>query len=272
VISDNVREARTPKHFKDVKMSHFIAYHKIAEWGEYPVGGTEFRHYSWHPISKLQKMLGQTIWVVSGEKLNGQMVYRLCSAYQPDHIEGNQEEGYVVAGTGKGFDPHIKLNEHSWFAELLKEQGNFRYGLNEIRSGPVIEGLQQLRFNEIDSFRSPDEILIQKHYEGAKKQITVNAYERNSKAREACVTHHGNSCSVCGFDFGRQYGEIGIGYIHVHHLKPLAEIGAEYEVDPEKDLRPVCPNCHAMLHKKEPPYTVEELRKLVALKFIAQSA
>jgi hypothetical protein len=253
-------------------MSHFIAYHKIAEWGEYPVGGTEFRHYSRHPISKLQKMLGQTIWVVSGEKLNGQMVYRLCSVYQPDHIE-IEEGGFVVAGTGSGFDPHITLNEHSWLAELLKEQGNFRYGLNEIRSSRVIEGLQQLRSTEIDAFRSPDEIPIQKHYEGAKKQVTVNAYERNPRAREACIAHHGNSCTVCGFDFGRQYGAIGAGYIHVHHLKPLSEIGAKYEVDPEKDLRPVCPNCHAMLHiKKEQLYTIEELRKLVVLKFTGQSA
>lgn len=56
-------------------------------------------------------------------------------------------------------------------------------------------------------------------------------------------------CCVCGFNFEKIYGEIGVGYIEVHHLKPLNEINEKYQVDPVKDLRPVCPNCHAMLHK-----------------------
>jgi 5-methylcytosine-specific restriction protein A len=48
----------------------------------------------------------------------------------------------------------------------------------------------------------------------------------------------------------------------VHHLRPLAEIGAEYVLDPEVDLRPVCPNCHAMLHRTRPPMSIEALATL----------
>jgi 5-methylcytosine-specific restriction enzyme A len=55
-------------------------------------------------------------------------------------------------------------------------------------------------------------------------------------------------------------GDIGKGFIHVHHLTQLSDIGQGYEVDPVKDLRPVCPNCHAMLHKKNPPYTIDEIK------------
>lgn len=47
----------------------------------------------------------------------------------------------------------------------------------------------------------------------------------------------------------------------VHHLKKLADIKAEYEVDPIKDLQPVCPNCHAMIHRQDPPIEIEELKK-----------
>ena len=54
---------------------------------------------------------------------------------------------------------------------------------------------------------------------------------------------------------------MGIGFIHVHHLKPLSDIGGEYQVDPVKDLRPVCANCHAMIHSKKPAYTLEEIKK-----------
>jgi len=96
--------------------------------------------------------------------------------------------------------------------------------------------------------------------EGAKRQVVVNAYERNPRAREACIRRYGLDCSVCGINFGKHYGDIGEGFIHVHHLLDLATIGEAYEVDPITDLRPVCPNCHAMLHTDRPPMAIEVLR------------
>ncbi len=99
--------------------------------------------------------------------------------------------------------------------------------------------------------------------EGATKQVTVNVYERSAEARTACIKHYGSSCSVCGFSFEKAYGRIGANYIHVHHLKPLSEIGDDYDLNPITDLRPVCPNCHAMLHRRKPAYTIQELKKLM---------
>lgn len=111
----------------------------------------------------------------------------------------------------------------------------------------------------------PDEIQDFDNYcEGAKRTVVVNSYERNLKARSQCIERYGAMCSVCDFNFEKKYGEIGSGFIHVHHLTPLADIGEEYEVDPITDLRPVCPNCHAMLHKKQPPYSIEELKSMWA--------
>jgi len=99
--------------------------------------------------------------------------------------------------------------------------------------------------------------------EGAKKQVVVNAYERNPKARQECIEYYGTKCFICGFDFEEKYGEIGKGFIHVHHLKQLSEINEEYKVDPIKDLRPLCPNCHAMVHKKTPAYSIEEIKEFI---------
>lgn len=96
--------------------------------------------------------------------------------------------------------------------------------------------------------------------EGAARTVTVNAYERNSQARAACIEYYGATCVGCGFDFGAAYGELAEGFIHVHHLVPLSEIRAEYEVDPIRDLRPVCPNCHAVIHLKRPALTIEQLK------------
>lgn len=99
--------------------------------------------------------------------------------------------------------------------------------------------------------------------EGSVEQITVDRYERNPEARRKCVEHWGTTCVVCTFDFGAKYGSLGEGFIHVHHLRPLSQIKEEYEVDPISDLRPVCPNCHAMLHRGNGVLTIEELKNLI---------
>jgi 5-methylcytosine-specific restriction protein A len=96
--------------------------------------------------------------------------------------------------------------------------------------------------------------------EGTANQITQTRYERNPHARVACINHYGYSCSVCEFDFEKRFGELGKNFIHVHHLTQVATVGKTYQVDPILDLRPVCPNCHAMLHRQNPPLTIEELK------------
>jgi 5-methylcytosine-specific restriction enzyme A len=121
---------------------------------------------------------------------------------------------------------------------------------------------------DVQLFRSPDELIGASHKtfpEGAKKFITVNAYERNPEARRRCLDHWGYNCTVCKFRFDMSYGPLGINYMHVHHLYPISSIGQSYQVDPIADLRPVCPNCHAMLHRKSPPLSIEELQKIVAV-------
>ncbi|HMJ48402.1 MAG TPA: HNH endonuclease [Ferruginibacter sp.] len=100
-------------------------------------------------------------------------------------------------------------------------------------------------------------------FEGLKKVITVNAYERNPKARLLCIQHWKAVCAVCAFDFEEKYGDIGKGYIHVHHLIPVSQIGETYEVDPINDLRPVCPNCHAMLHRQKETLRIDELKLMI---------
>ncbi len=96
--------------------------------------------------------------------------------------------------------------------------------------------------------------------EGNVSLYTQTRYERNPHARKLCLSHYGFSCSVCEFNFVSKYGKIGNNFIHVHHLTQVATIRKEYNIDPIKDLRPVCPNCHAMLHKQSPPLTIGELK------------
>jgi hypothetical protein len=140
-----------------------------------------------------------------------------------------------------------------WDAEVLIKNGEFAY--YESSSQPVQK--------EMLDFVSPEEILETTGLiEGAVCRISVNSYERNPEARRRCIEAHGNKCCICKFDFGEKYGPEALGFIHVHHVRPLSEIKADYVVDPIKDLRPVCPNCHAVLHLNGRCRSTEEVIRL----------
>lgn len=133
----------------------------------------------------------------------------------------------------------------------------------------IVEELEKVWFNFLLSeakFRSilfSDTENTKTFIEGAANQITLTKYERNPYARKACVEHYGYSCFVCNFNFEKVYGQLGKDFIHVHHLIQVATIGKSYTIDPINDLRPVCPNCHAMLHKANPCLTIDELKGLL---------
>lgn len=99
------------------------------------------------------------------------------------------------------------------------------------------------------------------YQEGALKRVYVNRYERDPAARAACLRAHGYSCKACGLNMALVYGPLlGRNFIHVHHLTPLSKIGPDYKLDPVAELVPLCPNCHAMVHREDPPLSIEKLR------------
>lgn len=99
--------------------------------------------------------------------------------------------------------------------------------------------------------------------EGTKHSILSTVVERNALARQACIDHYEYKCQICFFDFVDKYGELGKNFIHVHHIEDISLKKRQYNVDPIRDLIPVCPNCHAMLHRKRPAITPDELRKIL---------
>lgn len=118
--------------------------------------------------------------------------------------------------------------------------------------------LALLPIEEIEEF--PDTV---GRSEGTKISTIATRYERNLANRTACIVYHGTCCSACGFDFGSTYGDLGEGYIEVHHRTPLALMEGTARVDPIRDLIPLCSNCHSMVHRHTPPIPVEDLRNLL---------
>ena len=205
-------------------------------------------------------------------------VFIFCNVGTPGrtgHDYGNHFDGDRLVWSGKGpsklhhasIQSLLKPQGRSYIFYRLSDRGPFTFAgtakpyqvIDTSPVGVIWEFYDQhaLR-SDIDS--SPQPSNQGTVVEGGAKSVTIKIYERDRGARLKCIHHWGWICFVCQFDFAKTYGELGEGFIHVHHLKPLSEIGDAYDLNPVTDLRPVCPNCHAMLHRKVPALAIEELK------------
>lgn len=208
----------------------------------------------------------QALYAFDGKKAYASQVGLLLGYKKSPHAPLNSEIGRYAKRIAKFYD--IQFTERS--SRKYKYWDLFFNGWDEGRlfvwqlRPELAEALETCHLTNEQPY--PEEILLEKNMifsEGARKTVIVNAYERNPKARSLCIAHWGSCCVVCDFDFLKNYGAIGLGFIHVHHLTPISDIGCSYQIDPIRDLRPVCPNCHAMLHKLNPPLEIEELQRII---------
>jgi len=99
--------------------------------------------------------------------------------------------------------------------------------------------------------------------EGGYTRAYFNRYERSSANRAVCLSIKGSVCVACGEDPGVKYKMDGKRIIHVHHITPVSQMGGPRPVNPATELVPLCPNCHNVAHKRNPPYTPEEILGLI---------
>jgi len=239
----------------------------------------EKRQGEWHWILRPQVVQALEIleWIVDQnpnsfneslyQKVFSKLVYDKDIRHPPD----NRRRGQFISGW-----KNATLNQRHYVNQTLSvltwNNLGYRFGKelgdwseSEIKKVYEFVSRKYVITDYVNSIKEfSDEVdLPEKFREGTIHQIHVNAYERDSKARQKCIDYYGSSCSVCNFNFGEVFGEMGEGFIHVHHLRPISEIGEEYEIDPVIDLRPVCPNCHAMIHRHSPPLKIEEIKALL---------
>jgi 5-methylcytosine-specific restriction protein A len=100
------------------------------------------------------------------------------------------------------------------------------------------------------------------HHEGSIYIQKIQKYERSRYNRALCLKYYGFKCRGCGFEMESKYGPFGSGVIHVHHIIPVSKMGGSYQLNPVKDLRPLCPNCHNVIHRTDPPLDLENLREI----------
>jgi 5-methylcytosine-specific restriction protein A len=208
-------------------------------------------------------------------------------------LQGSSDAGSGVIGHG------AVVSEHCESGLTTDPEATGRYaGIafdalmplgEQIRSGSLVESVPDIRWDaafrrsvvsvprsaEPDLRRlwrdlgpaviDPTELIPGSYPLDAVSSIEVNRYERNPDARQMCLAFHGTACAACGFSFEATYGEIGDGFIHVHHTVPASLLGSGYQLDPVADLVPLCANCHAMVHRgARSPRTVSELRNIIS--------
>ncbi len=124
------------------------------------------------------------------------------------------------------------------------------------RFGAAIAALLPIEELEVGQFE-PD-------IEGDPRLAAHFRYERSRRNRAAALSIHGYGCFACSTNMEAVYGPLGADFIHVHHENMLADQGGAHQVDPYTDLVPLCPNCHAIAHRRRPPYSVQEIREALA--------
>ncbi len=128
-------------------------------------------------------------------------------------------------------------------------------------AGKLLAEIARLNTN-VDS-HDRETIPTRNYQEGGIKEIAVELIRRNPLLRTRAIAAYGYTCIVCGFNFEQQYGDLGAGYVEVHHLRPLSARKAKHTAS-VKDVKVVCANCHRILHRNgRNPLPVETLREAV---------
>jgi predicted HNH restriction endonuclease len=116
----------------------------------------------------------------------------------------------------------------------------------------------------ISNFERDDVLSSSGETEGDRLEKLCGSYGRSARNRMECLELYGCVCQACQMAPEDIYGVAGKSIIHVHHRTPLSMMGGPGTVNPETDLVPLCPNCHNFAHKRNPPYSVEEIREIVS--------
>jgi hypothetical protein len=275
-------------------MKYWLQYHNYDNLGYLPGGyetgalnltALDTSEYEPSGITTSKRMIcdavGDVVFFIVGYggKLKKYLLWSWCIVEEVDERDDGRFDAY---GTGRVLNP-LPILAETPFDEFKRWNANFSLGFRDISNVPFKSQLlalarQRGQFELASSYSEglksiPEEIhRPSRLFEGAIRFVAVNVYERSLEARRRCIEHYGESCFVCGFSFAAVYGSVAEGLIHVHHLRALSEIRGEYEVHPIEDLRPVCANCHAVLHRREPAYSIKEVQAFLGRKKSAKQA
>lgn len=186
----------------------------------------------------------------------------------PEYKRPSSRNGYYKPSSDHDQEWQQIRVQHFAYLDRLLARGRVFDPRSVARHEPLVSAYLSEVLQRTMPFRPsvqiPEELpLSGRYWEGEGTHLVVNRFERDRAAREECLRRQGGNCVVCDMSFGQRYGSQMEGLIHVHHLVPLSEIREGYSPDPSRDLVPVCPNCHLVIHARGATRTIEEVRAML---------
>jgi hypothetical protein len=280
------------------KKRSFTTYWKNKTWNEHALeipGGDPLDHTASNNFRDRGVSAGDSVYVVTVKQgrllVAGKMIVgQVCGRADAENILGTtnlwdaQDHLIASASTPIDWELEIPIDE----VENLEFIGSagarvplvFKYpgyidqqtlrGIRRLTSDSAgkldqyLEPLKPLQSLWAPSTEREDFNALESFADGEKKSKFITYYERDRKNRAAAIRIHGYRCKGCDLLMDEKYGSHGKDFIHVHHIKPVSQFEMPKEIDPARDLTVLCPNCHAMVHKKRSAtLSVEELRRII---------
>ena len=199
---------------------------------------------------------GDIIYAKEGRKIVGKG--EITSPYQYNTS--------ILKGTECEWPHYVRVD---WYSDFKEFEDPIRIRNTIIK----LEGEDLLKFKQMDStIRKEDEKdsseIKLRDVEDEEGEAFIREVTWRARKRKLIYTKKAQSdyrCEVCGMKFEEVYGTIGEKYIIAHHKNPIG-MRTEASTTTLKDIALVCPNCHVMLHKKDPPLSIQELSNRMKVK------
>jgi hypothetical protein len=123
-------------------MSNYIVYHNPDQRG-FTANRSDFSILTNKTAPR--DVCGSTIWLITGEGKPRQ--FFLALKFVADEVQSGEDEGFrtrISGEHGQRFDPMVRLDGETWFAEFKRQRANFSLGFGEIKDPEIIAGLERL--------------------------------------------------------------------------------------------------------------------------------
>jgi hypothetical protein len=181
------------------------------------------------------------------------------------------KEGPLIVGRGTIVGDY-RFSPHTGLAWPHQRAVNWQQDFNPVAI--QIGGVQQYAIRPLTRYdikrlsRKSDDVQEKANTEDAleggllKKEILFRIRNRGLIEQKKVASDY--CCEVCGFNFERWYGADGHKFIVAHHIEPLGHRKRNTRTRLE-DIALVCANCHAMVHRRNPPIPIKRLRRQTAV-------
>ena len=173
----------------------------------------------------------------------------------PSIVSNQTADPNILAGSQEPWRHYVKVDWKQDFTPFEHMLGSERTTVLKLEGQRLQELLEkesrikkQIRTIEVD--------------EGRQYTAEIKFRQRNRGLIEVKKTNSDYRCEVCGMNFKEKYGKIGKKYIIAHHLNPIGNRNQSTKTTLE-EIALVCSNCHVMLHRKDPPYEIDELKRMM---------